>query len=142
MILNEKGILKEFDLVIYPVQLVFALGDFEKEINQRYKPYDEHFNYIGFPKNNPAATFNIKVKKTGDVACMIWIPNTNEVKGSYISHEADHVALEIFKYIGAHIDYDDQEPFCYLLGTVFRLINGAFYELRDYKSNKVKKKAK
>ena len=142
MILNEKGILKEFDLVIYPVQLVFALGDFEKEINQRYKPYDEHFNYIGFPKNNPAATFNIKVKKTGDVACMIWIPKTDDVRGSYLCHEAGHVALEIFKYIGAHIDYDDQEPFCYLQGAIFRFCNNAFYHWKDYmdKKNKTTKK--
>ena len=34
MILNEKGILQEFDLVIYPVMLVIAMGDLEKEIKR------------------------------------------------------------------------------------------------------------
>ena len=145
MVLNEKGILQQFDLVIYPVQLVIAIGDLEKEINRFYRPYHEQYNHIGLPGDNPAATYNVRNKKTNDVACLIWIPKTDDVKGSYLCHEAGHVALEIFKYVGAHVDYDDQEPFCYLLGTIFRLINGAFYKWKEFcekKNKKDKKKTK
>ena len=60
MILNEKGILQEFDLVIYPVQLIIAIGDLEKEINRFYKPFDEQYNRIGFPGDNPAANYHFR----------------------------------------------------------------------------------
>ena len=75
MILNEKGILQQFDLVIYPVQLIIAIGDLEKEINRFYKPYDKQYNHIGFPGDNPAATYQVRNKKINDVACLIWIPS-------------------------------------------------------------------
>ena len=140
MVLNEKGILQEFDLTIYPVCLIIAIGDLEKEINRFYKPYDEQYNRIGFLRDNPAATYQVRSKKTNDVACLIWIPKTDEVRGSYLCHEAGHVALEVFKYVGAHVDYDDQEPFCYLLGAVFRLCNNAFYHWKDFMESKTKKK--
>ena len=142
MILNERGILQQFDLVIYPVMLVIAIGDLEKEINRFYKPYDEQYNHIAFPGNNPAATYQVRNKKTNDAACLIWIPKTEEVRGSYLAHEAGHVTLEVFKYVGAHVDYDDQEPFCYLLGAIFRLCNNAFYHWKDFveKKDKTKKK--
>ena len=140
MVLNEKGILQEFDLVIYPVVLVIAVGDMEKEINRFYKPYDEQYNYLAFPGDNPAATYQVRNKKTNDAACLIWLHKSDDVRGSYIAHEAGHVTLEIFKYVGAHVDYDDQEPFCYLLGAVFRFCNNAFYHWKDFKESKTKKK--
>jgi hypothetical protein len=139
MVLNEKGILQQFDLVIYPVGLVIAIGDMEKEINRFYKPFDSQYEHIGFPGNNPAATYRIKEKKTGDNYCLIWIPKTDNVKGSYLCHECGHVALEVFEYIGAHVDCDEQEPFCYLLGTIFRLCNNAFYHWKDFVESKTKK---
>jgi hypothetical protein len=111
----------------------------EKEINRFYKPFDSQYDHIGLPGDNPAATYRIKEKKTGDNYCLIWIPKTDDVKGSYLCHECGHVTLEIFKYIGAHVDYDDQEPFCYLLGAVFRLCNNAFYHWKGFVESKTKK---
>lgn len=134
MVLNKKGIIQEFDLVIYPVRLVIAIGDLEKEINRFYKPYEEEYNYIVQPKESStaASTYRIRNKKTGDCALLIWIPDVDNVKGSYLTHESGHVAIEIFKYVGALIDYDNQEPFCYLLGNIFRLCNNAFYHWKDF----------
>ena len=138
MILNEKGILQQFDLVIYPIQLVIAIGDLEKEINRFYKPYNGQYNYIAPPKDTKAVatTYHVKNKKTNDSACLIWIPKTEEVRGSYLCHESGHVTLEIFQYIGAHVGYDDQEPFCYLLGAIFRLCNSAFYHWKNFMDKK------
>ena len=142
MILNEKGILQKFDLVIYPVGIIIAIGDMEKEINKLYKPYDSNYNYLGLPGNNPAATYRVKEKKTGDNYCMIWIPKTDNVRGSYLCHECCHAALEVFQYVGADVDFENQEPFCYLTGSIFRLCNNAFYHWKDYtdeKNSKTKK---
>lgn len=139
MTLNSKGILQEFDLVIYPVSLVVAIGDMEKEINAKYKPYEEEYNYLSHT-DNPAATYHIRDKKTNDCACMVWFPKIEEVLVSYMAHEAGHVAMEIFKYIGARVNYDDQEPFCYLLGTVTRLTNKSYYTLKEYLDKQKEKK--
>ena len=141
MVLNEKGILRQFSLVVYPIDLVVAIGDMEDEINKRYIPRDKLYDWLSPPPEEVAeAVYNVEEKETGLYCLMIWIPKIDDCKGSYFCHESGHLAIEIFKYIGAHIDYDDQEPFCYLLGTIFRLINGAFYELKDYKPKKSKKK--
>lgn len=141
MVLNEKGILRQFSLVVYPIDLVVAIGDMEDEINKRYIPRDKQYDWLSPPPEEVAeAVYNVEEKETGLYCLMIWIPKIDDCKGSYFCHESGHLAIEIFKYIGAHIDYDDQEPFCYLLGTIFRLINGAFYELKDYKPKKSKKK--
>ena len=141
MVLNENGILRQFSLVVYPIDLVVAIGDIEDEINKRYIPRDKQYDCLSSPPEEVAeAVYNVEEKETGLYCLMIWIPKIDDCKGSYFCHESGHLAIEIFKYIGAHIDYDDQEPFCYLLGTIFRLINGAFYELKDYKSKKSKKK--
>lgn len=141
MVLNEKGILRQFSLVVYPIDLVVAIGDMEDEINKRYIPRDKQYDWLSPPPEEVAeAAYNVEEKETGLYCLMIWIPKIDDCKGSYFCHESGHLAIEIFKYIGAHIDYDDQEPFCYLLGTIFRLINGAFYELKDYKPKKSKKK--
>ena len=141
MVLNEKGILKQFSLVVYPIDLVVAIGDVEDKINEYYIPRDKEYNYLAPPPEDvPEAIFMIEEKSTGAYCLLVWIPKIDDCKGSYFCHESGHLAMEIFKYIGAHIDYDDQEPFCYLLGTVFRLINGAYYEFKDYKPKKSKKK--
>ena len=141
MILNEKGILQQFDLVIYPVPLIIAIGDLEKEINRYYKPYQSQYNYIAYLEDDTGAvTYQVRDKKNNEYCLMIWFPTT-DITGSYLCHECGHVTLEIFKYINAHVDYDNQEPFCYLLGSIFRLCSNAFYHWKDYmKNNKTKKK--
>ena len=143
MILNEKGILKEFELVVYPLPFVAVIGDLEKEVNDAYAPVDEGYTAIGKPgEGYGATTYHVRNKETSQLCCLVWVPNMEECKGSNFAHEAGHVTLEVFKYIGAHIDYEDQEPFCYLLGTIFRLMNGAFYEWKEFLEKKDKKKFK
>jgi hypothetical protein len=137
MILNEKGIIKHFDLVIYPVDFVVAIGDVKEELEKDYKPSDEQ--YVGFGKpteENPCRTFEATEKETNVQCSLIWIKDLESCKGSYFCHECSHAAMDIFSYIGAKPDVENQEPFAYLIGNLFRLLNGAFYELRDYKSGK------
>ena len=136
MILNEKGIVKEFELVIYPIHFVAVIGEVdEDEINKAYAPNNEMANWIGCPQEGAAAsTYCVHRKDDNQQCVMIWIPKLENCTGSYMAHESGHAALEIFKYIGATINpEEDQECFCYLLGTVFRLLNGAFYELKEFK---------
>jgi len=137
MILSEKGIIKEFDLVVYPVPFVAVFGDVEEEVNKYYEPLDKGYTKIGKPKEDyGATTYHVRNKESQQFCLLVWIPDMENSKGSYFCHECGHVVLEIFNYIGAHVNYADQEPFCYLLGTVFRLLNGASYEWKDYLDKK------
>ena len=143
MTLNNKGIIKEFELVIYPINFIVVIGDMEEELNHGYAPNEESCNWISGPSEETAGrTYLIHDSDTNQMSVMVWIRNLDECKGSVFAHECSHAAMEIFNYIGATVDLENQEPFAYLIGNLFRLLNGAFYELRDYKSNKVKKKAK
>lgn len=143
MVLNEKGILRRFSLVIYPVDFVVAIGEVEEEVNKHFLPNNEKTNWIGQPiEGNAGSTYCIHDKKSNQLCVMVWVRNLDECRGSVFAHECGHATLEIFNYIGATINpEEDQECFCYLLGTLFRLLNGAFYELRDFEpQNKSKKK--
>jgi hypothetical protein len=142
MVLNEKGILKRFNLVVYPIDFVVAIGKVEEEVNKYFSPNNEAANWIVTPSDGTAgSTYCVHDKEDNQLCVMVWIRNLDECKGSTFAHECGHGALEIFNYIGATINPDEeQECFCYLLGTLFRLLNGAFYEYRDYKPKKGKKK--
>lgn len=143
MILNEKGILRQSDLVVYPIKLVVVIGDMEEEVNKYYMPRDKHYNWIGAPKEGVGAAVSlVEKKKDGKYGLMVWFSMFNDCTGSNLCHECGHLSLEIFRYIGAKINYEDQEPFCYLLGTIFRLCNDAFYHWKDFieKSKTTKKK--
>ena len=141
MVLNEKGIIKEFELVVYPINFVVVIGDMETEVNKDYATNEEDGNWISGPPPGVAGrTYVIHDTDTNQLEVMIWIPSLEECKGSIFAHESCHAAMEIFNYIGATVDLENQEPFAYLTGNLFRLLNGAFYEFKDYKPNKSKKK--
>lgn len=140
MILNEKGILRQSDLVVYPIKLVVVIGDMEKEVNKYYMPRDKHYNWIGAPKEEIGAIVSlVEKKRDGKYGLMVWFSTFNDCIGSNLCHECGHLSLEIFKYIGAKINYEDQEPFCYLLGNIFRLCNDTFYHWKDFIEKKAGK---
>ena len=144
MILNSKGIIRQFDLVIYPLDFVVVIGaKLKDEVEKEYKPAEPE--YVGFNPptyEHPAATFNVVQKSTYKPCVMIGVSSLEDCKGSFFCHEVTHAALELYKFIGAEVDVENQEPFAYLTGNLFRLLNGAFYELRDYKPEKLKTKKK
>ena len=65
MVLNEKGILRQFSLVVYPIDLVVAIGDMEDEINKRYIPRDKQYDWLSPPPEEVAeAVYNVEEKET------------------------------------------------------------------------------
>ena len=46
----------------------------------------------------------------------------NKLTPRQIAHEAAHVTLEIFKDCDCRVDYENQEPFAYLLGWAYECI--------------------
>lgn len=141
MVLNKKGIIKEFELVVYPYHIVAVLGDMEEEVNKLYKPLDEGYDVIGKPKEGAdATTYHVRNKESSICSELIWFCDEKSICNSNITHESNHAALDIFAFIGAELNYNDQEPFCYLSGAISRLISGTYKEYLDSKRPKTTKK--
>lgn len=137
--ISEKGIIRQFKLVVYPVDFVVAIGDVKKELEEVYKPADE--GYVGFgepTEATPGKTFEAEEKDKKVPCSLIWIKDLESCRGSYLCHEVGHAALDIFGFIGAEVDTDNQEPFTYLLGNLYRLANGTLFELKDFIENNKK----
>ena len=140
---NEKGIIKQYDVVVYPFYFVVAIGDVGKEINARYKPSSSKFNWIAAPEEDESAvTYRIRLKKDDCFTIMIWYKTMKDFTGSTLTHECDHAALEIFNFTGAKVQYDNQEPFCYLAGTLSKFATETYYEYREYLLKNKKKNGK
>lgn len=54
---------------------------------------------------------------------LIRFENRKAMTFANITHEATHVAMGIFSYVGAYPDSENQEPFAYLCGWVAKCIN-------------------
>lgn len=141
MVLNEKGIIKEFDLVIYPTHLIVVIGELSNEVHQLYKPDDPQYDaFLSPDEEHPCKTYTVLNKKDDGFDIMVWVKDLGSCKGHHFCHEVGHAALEIFKFIGAEVDVNNQEPFCYLIGNLYRLMSGTYDELINYKSKKSSKK--
>ena len=141
MVLNEKGIIKEFDLVIYPTHLIVVIGELSDKVHQLYKPDDPQYDsFLPPDDDHPCKTYTVLNKKDNGFDIMVWVKDLESCRGHYFCHEVGHVALEIFKYTGAIVDVENQEPFCYLLGNLYRLMAGAYDELFEFKKKSKKKK--
>jgi hypothetical protein len=142
MVLNEKGNIKQFNLVIYPVDFTVVIGELEEDVNRLYQPYEEEYKdaYIA-PPSSTGTTYRVRERETGIPCVLIWIGKINEFTSSIVAHECTHAALEIWNYIKSEVSLSNQEPFAYLLGNLVRLAVGCFYEIPGIKPPIVKKEA-
>lgn len=129
-VLNEKGILQQFGLVIYPVDFVVVIGELEEKVNELYEPYEEEYKkaYIA-PPSTTGTTYRVRERTTGTPCILIWIGKKEEFTTSIVTHECAHAALEIWRYISSEVSLTNQEPFCYLLGNLARLAVVTFYDI-------------
>lgn len=142
MVLNEKGILQQFNLVIYPIDFVVVIGDMEDKVNALYQPYEEEYKDAHIaPPSSTGATYRVKERSTGEACVLIWIGKKEEFTTSIVAHECTHAALEIWCYIRSEVSLTNQEPFAYLLGNLVRLAVGCFYEIPSIKPPTIKKDA-
>ena len=134
MIQEEKGIIKQFNLVIYPIDFVVVIGELEDEVNTLYQPYDKGYENAHIaPPSATGITYRVKEMETGIPCILIWVGKKDEFTSSIVAHECGHAAIEIWCYIKSEVSLTNQEPFCYLLGNLVRLAVGCFYEIPGIK---------
>lgn len=116
---NKKTIIHEFDPCIYPRLLWVVKGG-------SYEDLCEKFDIDGFEieDNGGAMTWGTCKKADHRLGALIWFPKASDIKrGDWIAHEAAHVALYIYHEIGASAEFENQEPFAYLVGWVYECVD-------------------
>lgn len=106
----QKG-LYEFDPQIYPRKLWVTVtkGTFSDVFDTELKELGEYDN---------ADVNNVHHKEKDLGGLLIRFRSADEITAENTTHESTHVAIEIFDYIEARIDTNNQEPFAYLCGWV------------------------
>lgn len=107
----EKQKIYEFDPQIYPRKLWVAVtkGTFSDVFDTELKELGEYDN---------ADVNNVHHKEKDLGGLLIRFRSADEITAENTTHESTHVAIEIFDYIEARIDTNNQEPFAYLCGWV------------------------
>lgn len=126
---SKKTIIHEFDPCIYPRLLWVVKGGSLEEIRKTLE-----FGEVGEEEQSGGAlTISAYDNEKQRGGFLIWFPKASDIKhGDWIAHEASHVALGIFDYIGSEVTASDSEPFSYLVGWVFKCVD----EVRKYKEVK------
>lgn len=111
----------EIELDIYNIDIVVAVGaPAFNRLNELYTPIDEEYERLKEPTaNTPACTWERMKDSVGNAAILVWFQDAYVLhRASYSSHEASHAAMYVWKYIGAKVELDNQEPLSYLIGFI------------------------
>lgn len=126
---SKKTIIHEFDPCIYPKLLWVVKGGELDEIRKTLE-----FPELGEEdQNGGAVTVSAYDNENKRGGFLVWFPKASQISNlDWIAHEASHVALGIFDYIGSEVTASDPEPFSYLVGWVFKCVD----KVRKYKEVK------
>lgn len=124
---SKKTVIHEFNPCIYPRLLWVVKGGSLEEIRKtlEFGELDED------QESGGAVTISAYDNANKKGGFLVWFPCASDMtKNSYwMAHEASHVALGIFDYIGSEVGANDSEPFSYLVGWAFECMD----KVRKYK---------
>ena len=121
---NSKAKIDTYPIDIYSCDLVVANQyTTVEQLKELYCFYDGVELSEDIMDGN-ASTSKCKDIKTGKAVALVKFNRNSAVKGvdktlsliNIISHEAAHVALDIYELCNQHIYFGSPEPFCYLQG--------------------------
>lgn len=126
---SKKTHIYEFDPCIYPRLLWVVKGGTLEGIRKTLE-----FAELDTDDTTGAITVAAydNAKKKGGF--LVWFPRPSGMTkhGFWMAHEAAHVALGIYSYVGAQAKAEESEPFAYLVGWAFKYVE----EVRKYKEVK------
>lgn len=110
-----KICLYEYEMDIYPRRLWVAIGVPNDKLREFFEDLED-------TEDCYADVTTVREKKTERTGELVRIYKRSEMRPDIIAHEALHVVLDTFSYVGAKVHYDNQEPVTYFLGWVVRKI--------------------
>ena len=123
MIMSKKeSPIHEFDLTPYDLKLWVVKGGSPQSLSDKFcfkdgKSTNEYFDV----EYSSGITSDIVMdKESMDYGVVVWLRNGS--KPYTYSHEACHVALMVFDYVGASVSADNQEPYAYFQAYIYKCI--------------------
>lgn len=112
--------IKEFTLNPYPRKLWVVKEEKFEDIEDLFEfPLDG----LEIPDMEEIAGITFVCTKDSYNGYMVFLPET--ATDSTLVHEAAHVTLSLYRDCGIELHEDiDQEPFCYLLEYIYKLLSG------------------
>lgn len=108
---KKKTEIHEFTLGIYPMKIWIAITKGGKLDRFNLSDIDDCTDAV-------VEAANDEISNKGGV--FIRFVSKKSMTTSNIAHESTHAAMCIAEYIGAKIDLNNQEYFCYLVGYIAR----------------------
>ena len=117
--MDNKIHINEFDCHVYPRKIWVSVAAPLKELNEFFESkYDDMDQSC-----DATVTVNRRMKPEPKGGVLIRFKNKGAMNVETITHESIHAALEVFDYVGAIVDTNNQEPFAYLCGYIAKCIN-------------------
>ena len=106
----------DFDLNIYPLTVYISL-DVEQE------KLDEIFEDGPQFDETDAAYVSLLHRRIDNANVVLMRFDDKKPSADLIAHESAHATFEILDYIKFNLDYENQEPFTYLLGYIVGVVH-------------------
>ncbi len=113
--MSKRNQIHEFYPLIYPRRLWITIS--KDTFNDRFDGVSE------WDDGCDAIVDCVYDKQRNLGGVLVRFENRKAMNAGIIAHESSHIAMEIFKYIGAEVDLSNQEPFSYLVGWIADCIN-------------------
>ena len=130
----------EFDPQVYPIKFWVLINPTQESIDKTFKSLDGSDNKYGVDSRSCYASVWSKIlenRQTGKWGFILCVNSPKEFTPDKMTHEAVHLAGELWNHIEAEHIYIDDEPNAYLTGWFVECMIDA---LKDYKSQNKKKK--
>lgn len=111
----SNATIHEFDPLIYPSKLWIAIST-ENEF-EGFEPLSE------MNESHIAVTESAYDKVNDKGGVFIRFESRKSMTADIIAHEAFHAACNIFWYVGAKPDFENQEPLAYLIGWIAKCVD-------------------
>ena len=118
----------EFDLKIYPLTVYISL-DVEQE------KLEEIFEDVPQFDETDAAYVSLLQRKLDNANVVLMRFDDKKPSADMIAHESAHATFEILDYIKFNLDYENQEPFTYLLGYIVGTVHETVNEYNKETTN-------
>ena len=101
----------EFDLKIYPLTVYISLDVEQERLEEIFKDVPQF-------DETDAAYVSLLQRRIDNANVVLMRFDDKKPSADMIAHESAHATFEILDYIKFNLDYENQEPFTYLLGYI------------------------
>lgn len=112
----------EFNPTIYPFLLWVMIGDVDAVLRAFSYREGADIDKRDF-ENCQAVTIHVRRRADGKFGELVWARKTKDFTPEVMAHESFHVAVNILHDVGIRLDWENDEPFAYLIGWGVKSIN-------------------